>query len=85
VIKLWKFALVVMVTSHWLACLWVLLSTLQKAECNWVNAYFGQDEDACEPLDVHVSNWQQYIAALCARPTRDAAAWSLRAPRSRPC
>ena len=63
-LKLWKFALITLVTSHWLACMWVLITVLQsEAECNWVNHYFGGA--ACVPLEVHISNWEQYVAALC--------------------
>jgi hypothetical protein len=44
--------------------MWVLITVLQSdVECNWVNYYFSGA--ACVPLEIHVSNWEQYVAALC--------------------
>ena len=37
VLKLWKFMLVVGITSHWLACMWALIPVLNPNDCNWIN------------------------------------------------
>ncbi len=37
--KLYKYMFSVMICSHWMACLWYLVATLNREECSWVSKY----------------------------------------------
>ncbi len=60
-IKLWKFLVATIVTSHWLACLYFLMTTLDESACAWDNKYFGGV--ACTPAPP-VGNAAEYVASL---------------------
>lgn len=73
ILKLWKFFLMTVLTSHWLACLYVLVAVLTPTDCTWMNHYFtggyvlhGEQSPHCIPIpsDVAVYNFEKYVAAL---------------------
>jgi hypothetical protein len=44
-LTLLKFAIAVVVVSHWMSCLWMLVPKLESLEKSWVTNYFGVDKD----------------------------------------
>ena len=73
VLKLWKFFLWTVLTSHWLACIFVLVAVLNPTDCNWMNHYFTDGyvvdnmrspECISIPASYEVLNFQKYMAAL---------------------
>jgi voltage-gated potassium channel Kch len=44
-LTLLKFAVAVVVVTHWLSCLWMLVPKLEAGEENWVTKYYGVSKD----------------------------------------
>jgi hypothetical protein len=54
-VKLLKNFLIMLLSAHWGACAWALLSQLENTEdATWVTSFFG--EDACRAAYPHIAN-----------------------------
>jgi hypothetical protein len=51
VVKLYKYMFSVMICSHWMACLWYLVATLNREECSWVTKCDARMNAHCERCD----------------------------------
>jgi voltage-gated potassium channel Kch len=69
-LELVKFAILAMITSHWMACTWGIVADLEDAEYNWMfytpfNSYLvsGELSEGMDPRGI-VSPMEIYIAAF---------------------